>query len=76
MSSTAAASPRGSRHVSDVGVAPTFHTAKVVSKNKLLLGSPDGDEIAGLDALGGERTGSAVGVALELRPGERRRRHG
>ena len=40
MSSTAAASPRGSRQVSDVGVAPHFHTAKVVSKNTLLLGSP------------------------------------
>src|ERR1043166_5022498 len=31
ISSTAAASPRGSRQDSDVGVAPHFQTAKVVS---------------------------------------------
>src|SRR5215510_1824195 len=31
ISSTAAASPRGSRHDSDVGVAPHFQTANVVS---------------------------------------------
>src|SRR5690606_41296256 len=31
---------RGSRHDNEVGVAPHFHTAKVVSKNALLLGSP------------------------------------
>ena len=51
MSSTAAASPRGNRQVSDVGVAPHFQTAKVVSKNVLLFGKTDRDEIAGLDAL-------------------------
>src|SRR5262245_50786119 len=31
ISSTAAASPRGSRHDNDVGVAPHFQTANVVS---------------------------------------------
>src|SRR5215475_12289540 len=36
----AAASPPGSRDDSDVGVAPHFHTANVVSKNSLLLGKP------------------------------------
>src|SRR6202022_4432603 len=40
ISSTAAASPAGNRHDSEVGVAPHFHTANVVSKNALLLGSP------------------------------------
>src|SRR5438128_11845728 len=40
MSSTAAASPLGSRHDSEVGVAPHFHTAKLVSKTVLLLGRP------------------------------------
>src|SRR6059058_2634645 len=48
MSSTAAASPRGSRHDSEVGVAPHFHTAKLVSKNKLLLGSPIATKSPGL----------------------------
>src|SRR6185295_15583374 len=51
MSSTAAASPRGSRQVSDVGVAPHFHTAKVVSKNTLLLGSPMATKSPGLTPL-------------------------
>src|SRR3954467_8657477 len=51
MSSTAAASPRGSRHVSDVGVAPHFHTAKVVSKNALLLGRPIATKSPGLTPL-------------------------
>src|SRR6202030_4057691 len=40
ISSTAAASPRGSRQDSEVGVAPHFHTAKLVSKKALLLGKP------------------------------------
>src|ERR1700689_5371634 len=40
MSSTAAASPRGSRQDSDVGVAPRFQTAKLVSKKALPLGKP------------------------------------
>ena len=48
ISSTAAASPRGSRHDSDVGVAPHFHTAKVVSKKVLPLGSPMATKSPGL----------------------------
>src|SRR5881227_1283931 len=48
ISSTVAASPRGSRQVSDVGVAPHFHTAKLVSKNALLLGSPMATKSPGL----------------------------
>src|ERR1700716_1601176 len=51
ISSTAAASPRGSRQVSDVGVAPHFHTANVVSKNTLLLGSPMATKSPGLTPL-------------------------
>ena len=37
----------------------------------IAVGQPDGDEIAGLDALGGEGARAAVGVALELLPGQR-----
>jgi hypothetical protein len=51
ISSTAAASPRGSRHDSEVGVAPHFHTAKLVSKNALLLGSPMATKSPGLTPL-------------------------
>src|SRR4029077_20825977 len=51
ISSTAAASPRGNRHDSEVGVAPHFHTAKVVSKNALLLGSPMATKSLGLTPL-------------------------
>src|SRR6202042_1491536 len=40
MSSTAAGSPGGNRQDSDVGVAPSFQTAKVVSKKVLPLGKP------------------------------------
>ena len=36
----------------------------------IAVGQPDGDEIAGLDALGGEGAGAPVGVALELLPGD------
>src|SRR5439155_3145753 len=48
MSSTAAASPLGSRHDSEVGVAPHFHTAKLVSKKVLLLGRPMATKSPGL----------------------------
>src|SRR2546430_5650930 len=51
MSSTAAASPRGSRHDSEVGVAPHFHTAKLVSKKVLLLGRPMATKSLGLTPL-------------------------
>ena len=37
----------------------------------IAVGQPDGDEIAGLDALGGKGAGAPVGVALELLPGQR-----
>ena len=70
MSSTAAASPRGSRQVSDVGVAPHFHTAKVVSKNTLLLGSPMATKSPGFTPLAAKARARAVGVALELLPGD------
>src|SRR6476646_10222375 len=69
ISSTAAASPRGNRQVSDVGVAPHFHTAKVVSKNTLLLGSPMATKSPGLTPLAAKAR-AAVGVALELLPGD------
>src|SRR6476660_9437234 len=71
MSSTAAASPRGSRQVSDVGVAPHFHTAKLVSKNKLLLGSPIATKSPGLTPFAAKAAGAAVGRAPELVPGQR-----
>src|SRR6267378_6720865 len=48
ISSTAAASPRGSRHDSEVGVAPHFHTAKLVSKKVLPLGRPMATKSPGL----------------------------
>src|SRR4051812_9130495 len=51
ISSTAAASPRGSRHDSEVGVAPHFHTAKEVSKNALPLGKPIATKSPGLTPL-------------------------
>ncbi|MHC2636122.1 hypothetical protein ACVME5_008807 [Bradyrhizobium liaoningense] len=51
MSSTAAASPRGSRHDSEVGVAPHFHTAKEVSTNVLPFGKPIATKSPGLTPL-------------------------
>ena len=51
ISSTAAASPRGSRQDNEVGVAPNFHTANVVSKNALLLGRPIATKSPGLTPL-------------------------
>jgi hypothetical protein len=51
MSSTAAASPRGNRHDSEVGVAPHFQTANVVSKNSLLFGKPIATRSPGLTPL-------------------------
>jgi hypothetical protein len=36
----------------------------------IAVGQPDGDEISGLDALGGEGARAAVGIALELVPGD------
>src|ERR1700716_1878222 len=64
ISSTAAASPRGSRQVSDVGVAPHFHTAKVVSKNALLLGSPMATKSPGLTPLAAKARARARALAL------------
>src|SRR3981189_520988 len=60
ISSTAAASPRGSRQVSDVGVAPHFHTAKVVSKNALLLGRPIATKSPGLTPLAAKARARAL----------------
>src|SRR5258708_643576 len=62
ISSTAAASPRGSRQVSDVGVAPHFHTAKVVSKNALLLGSPMATKSPGLTPLAAKARARALAL--------------
>ena len=49
----------------------TFPHRKGGFEKQIAVGKPDGDEIAGLDALGGKGAGAAVGVALELLPGER-----
>ena len=71
MSSTAAASPRGSRQDSDVGVAPSFQTAKLVSKKALPLGRPMATKSPAFTPLGGKGAGAAVGAAFELLPGQR-----
>jgi len=69
-SSTAAASPRGSRHDSDVGVAPSFQIAKLVSKKALPLGRPRATTSPGLTPLAAKAR-ARVGAAFELVPGQR-----
>src|ERR1700736_2879703 len=60
ISSTAAPSPRGSRHDSDVGVAPSFHTAKVVSKKLLPLGRPIATKSPGFTPLAAKARARAL----------------
>src|SRR3984893_7535024 len=62
ISITAAASPRGSRQDSEVGVAPHFHTANVVSKNALLLGSPIATKSPGLTPLAAKARARALAL--------------